>query len=352
MNCSVCAECARPPTAHKVAARDESDLEFNSDGYMDDLEVVLSGGTRVMCKAIIDERTALGILVAMNARRNTSAEETVRVIEEHWISWAGPPKRLYYDSSRGHQSDMVEAMARRHGIKLECVPGEAWRQKGKVEKRIKLYKHQFVKLNHEVNLTAADPPSMWTSRLSWVANTQLRVEGFSPHQAVFGRDLRIPTDLLSDDASLPALSAALGPAGRAEQIRQAALRTFSELGDISAIRRAATAPQSTQRVPVKGDLVCWWRTQGTNRTSKRLQLAHGWHGPALVIGTEGTTKVYLSYRGMPLLVAPDQCRAPSNDEVELFEWMAFEAEQGDLLDKFRRYNTQSGFIDERGPAPS
>ena len=73
----------------------------------------------------------------------------------------------------------------------------------------------------------------------------------------------------------------------------------------------------------------------------------GWHGPALVIGTEGTTKVYLSYRGMPVLVAPEQCRAPSKDEVELFEWMVFKADQADLLHKFRRYNTQNGFIDER-----
>ena len=83
--------------------------------------------------------------------------------------------------------------------------------------------------------------------------------------------------------------------------------------------------------------------------SKRLQLASGWHGPALVIGTEGTTKVFLPYRGMPVLVAPEQCRAPSKDEVELFEWMVFEADQADLLHKFRKYNIQNGFIDERGP---
>ena len=93
--------------------------------------------------------------------------------------------------------------------------------------------------------------------------------------------------------------------------------------------------------------MCWWRSQGTERMSKRLQLSTGWHGPALVIGTEGTTKVYLSYRGLPVLVSPEQCRMPSRDEVEMFEWMQFEADNTNLLEKFRKYNTQNGFIDER-----
>jgi len=96
-----------------------------------------------------------------------------------------------------------------------------------------------MKLNHEVSLTKDDKPHVWTTCLSWAANSHLRVEGFSPFQAVFDRDLRIPTNLLSDDAVLPALSAALGPAGRAEQIRQAALKTFFELGNKQAIERAA-----------------------------------------------------------------------------------------------------------------
>ena len=50
-----------------------------------------------------------------------------------------------------------------------------------------------------------------------------------------------------------------------------------------------------------------------------------------------------------VLVTPEQCRAPSKDEVELFEWMLLEAELAALLHKLRRYNTQNGFIDERGP---
>jgi hypothetical protein len=128
-------------------------------------------------------------------------------------------------------------MCRRHGVEQRPVP-EAWQQKGKVEKRIDLYKNHLVKLNHEVNLTKDEWPHWWCSKLSWVANQHLRVEGFSPFQAVFGRDLRVPTDLLSDEATLPALSAAtIGPGGRAEEIRQAASKTFFEFSSREAIAR-------------------------------------------------------------------------------------------------------------------
>ena len=90
-----------------------------------DLEVVLSDGTRQMLKAMIDQRTALGILVPVNSVRVVGADETIRAIEQHWITWAGPPKRLHYDLTKGHQSEAVEQMAMQHGIQLRPAPGEA-----------------------------------------------------------------------------------------------------------------------------------------------------------------------------------------------------------------------------------
>ena len=174
---AVCKELVRPHSERKAAIKENEDQAFNTDVYMDDLEVVLTDGSRQMCKAMIDERTALGVLIPMEASRIVGAEETCRAVEEHWISWAGPPKRLHYDLSRGQQAEAVEQMARRHGVHLVPVPAEAWKQKGKIEKRIELYKHHFTKLNHEVGLTARDRPSTWTTRLSWVANTHLRVDG-------------------------------------------------------------------------------------------------------------------------------------------------------------------------------
>ena len=124
-------------------------------------------------------------------------------------------------------------------------------------------------------------------------------------------------------------------------------KTFFEIGYQKAIGRAAKQRSTHTRQPMKGDIVCWWRDQGSGATSKRLQLATGWHGPALVIGAEGTTKIFLSYRGLPVLVSPEQCRQPSADEVEMLGWLEMEEDSKSLVEKFRKYNTQNGFIDER-----
>jgi len=154
------------PSGDREAAVHEDNQQFNDDVYVGDLEMLPSDGTKQMCKAMVDERAALGILIPMNSSRVVGGEESCRAIEEHWITWAGPPKRLHYGLTKGHQGVLMEEMASRHGVKLEAVPGEAWKQKGKVEKRIDLYKAHFVKLNHEVSLTKDDKPRIWTTRLS------------------------------------------------------------------------------------------------------------------------------------------------------------------------------------------
>ena len=111
-------------------------------------------------------------------------------------------------------------MPRRHAIEARPVPGEALKQKSAIDKKINLYTHNFVKVNQEVGLTKHDPPSTWAAKLSWVANNHIRIEGFNPFQAVWGRGIRIPTNLLSDEASLPTLSAAADPPSNATDLLQ------------------------------------------------------------------------------------------------------------------------------------
>ena len=59
-------------------------------------------------------------------------------------------------------------------------------------------------------------------------------------------------------------------------------------------------------------------------------------------GTRGNSRLHLSYRGVPVLVTPEQTRHASRDEAEL---IAHE----DLLRELS--GLQRGFIDERGNAP-
>ena len=73
------------------------------------------------------------------------------------------------------------------------------------------------------------------------------------------------------------------------------------------------------RQPVKGSIVRWWRTQGAHRASKRLQLSQGWHGPAIVVGTEANISVFLFDRDLQVLACPEavsQARTMWLPEVE------------------------------------
>ena len=77
LKCITCEELTRPKGNRAAAVKDDEEkIEFNTNVYMDDLEFVLTDGSKVMAKAIIDERTALGMLVPLNSTRVVGAEET------------------------------------------------------------------------------------------------------------------------------------------------------------------------------------------------------------------------------------------------------------------------------------
>ena len=152
-----------------------------------------------------------------------------------------------------------------------------------------------------------------------------------------------------DDRRLSANSAALYEDGprRAEQIRAAANRAFFELDTDDAVRRALVGRVRPPRGPfLPRQLVYYWRNSRTKAFSKRMQVSQGWRGPCIVLAREGNSRLHLSYRGVPVLVTPEQTRHASRDEAEL---IAHE----DLLRELSglQRGSQRGFIDERGNAP-
>ena len=77
-----------------------------------------------------------------------------------------------------------------------------------------------------------------------------------------------------------------------------------------------------------------------------MQVSQGWRGLCIVFAREGNSRLHLSYRGVPVLVTPEQTRHASRDEAELIA-------QEDLLRELSgsQRGSQRGFIDERGNAP-
>ncbi|CAK0806782.1 unnamed protein product [Prorocentrum cordatum] len=323
LDCTVCKELGRPNTTR--SANLKLSTEFNENVFLDEAEVILSDGTRLMVMVILDDASSFRVIVPTTAVRSITGEESLRCFSQGWLSWAGPPKVLYYDAAKGHITKRFAEIGDKYNILMRPVPAEAPQLKGRVERAIDFFKDHFQRLNRDVQLTKNDEPTVWTSVIASTCNNHIRRNGFTPYQYVLGKSPGTPTSLIEamegDQRQLAAQSAALFEDGprRAEQIRAAANRAFFELDSDDAVRRATIGRVRPPRGPfVPGQLVFYWR-EVKHVKSKRLQGELGWRGPAIVLATEGHTRLHLSYRGVPVLVTPEQVRHASRDEAEMVE---------------------------------
>ncbi|CAK0903395.1 unnamed protein product, partial [Prorocentrum cordatum] len=296
LDCGVCKELGRPTTVRSSSL--EFSTEFNENVFLDEAEVILADGTRQMVMVILDDASGFRVIIPTTAVRRPSSRVVERAI----------------DFFMGH----------------------------------------FQRLNRDVQLTKDDDPHVWTSVITSTCNNHIRRNGFTPYQCVLGRSPGILASLIEamegDQRQLASQSAALFEEGprSAEQIRAAANQAFFELDSDDAIRRAMVGRVRPPRGPfVPGQLVFYWR-EVKHVKSRRLQGDHGWRGPAIVLATEGHARLHLSYRGVPVLVTPEQVRHASRSEAEMVE-------NEDMVRQLSHWRggptLQKGFIDERGPGP-
>ena len=170
-------------------------------------------------------------------------------------------------------------------------------------------------LSRVISETVPTTREHWEECLDIVCDTKsqmLRIRGHSPEQIVFGRDRRIPEDLMSEEAQEnPQVNSLIldvsSPAARTARVRQAARRAFIEEIDNRAFREAANARPRVYRQWRSGDRVCFWRKQRS--TEKRGR----WNGPAVVAGLEGQNPL-LSYAGQLIKCSPEQLRFATAEE--------------------------------------
>ena len=98
-------------------------------------------------------------------------------------------------------------------------------------------------------------------------NALLSVAGVSPYQKVFGRNPRLPADLLQDNPDLNAIESAHSESAmdKAHSIRMAARRAVLEAQDNRALKAAIRARPRPHRAFQSGDWVYYWRTQKWNK---------------------------------------------------------------------------------------
>ena len=313
-SCDLCRANSAPKPA--LPAQVHRTTEFNA---LVGLDVKFLTGWKINQKIpavnMVDYASGFQMMVPLFAKE--TSESIKRCFQERWISWAGVPQEVVVDPAKTMISEALTTAFEQIGITIKITAAEAHWQLGKTEVHGGWFNKVLEKVIQECAPTSQDE---WIAcvNASHCKNQLIQVYGMTPAQFVFGRNPRIPENLLDEPlAVVPATTSLYNQQiARQIEIRQTARRSLIELQDDRALRRALAARPRVQPVFRPGMYVAYWRSQ---KWKQGTLDHHGqWYGPALVLGTVGRNLVIVHKRQI-LRCAPEQMRPSTQDELQLVE---------------------------------
>ena len=173
------------------------------------------------------------------------------------------------------------------------------------------------------SIIGEDEMAMAVAEATAAYNGDIGPSGFSPFQAAIGRQPRMVGDVLGG------VQARLAEHGLIESkpsiARQVAMRevakvAITRLHFSRGLRRAELArcrSTTIEQVPEPGTICYFYRPlRYNNKTmpSKKKLTLKRWHGPALLVATEGNSSAFLSYKGQLTKCALEHVRVASTME--------------------------------------
>lgn len=309
-SCDVCKNHSHPASA--LPAKVSRTMEFNEKIGLDIKYLPgWQSNQRVPCVNIVDYATSLQIMAPI-FRRET-AELLKGVLRDSWITWAGPPKVLELDAARANLSELLSEFCESIGVDVQHIAADAHWQLGKVERHGHWFSQIFERVIDECRPQSAEEFVDCVMQTQCAKNSLISESGVSPYQLCFGRNPRIPQDLLQDDIHVPASDAVLAESGyqRSQSIRQAARLSVLQCQDSRALRLALRARPRPRREFVSGDWVYYWRSQ---KWQNGVLLRGGrWHGAGLILGRIGVNWIVAHKRHL-FRCSPEHLRLATADE--------------------------------------
>ncbi|CAE7848261.1 GIP, partial [Symbiodinium necroappetens] len=280
-------------------------LEFNQVVAVDAFYVYDCEGTKVELMMAIDVGTGFALAGELQGHSTLTMEATFCSL---WSNTFGAPGTLVVDLESGLQAGLGR-YSEWHGTFIRPIAGQAHWQNGTVERATRTWKEVWVKLVDERSANA-DEANMVITAVNSAMNTLRRESGFSPSQAVWGRDPKLPEDVhhsFQDDHVEHIISRDRQRA-REHTLRIAAKECYYRCRNDAKLRKGLL-----QRSRVAGpDLqvgchVFFYRKPKNNKNWV-------WHGPGIIIGQEGPNH-WVSFSGRCHLVAPEHLRMASGEEL-------------------------------------
>ena len=316
LSCSVCANQSRPTAP--LPANTSSASQFNEKVGLD--VKYLPGwlsGQKIPCVNMVDFATSLQVMVPLH--RTETGETTRDALRDRWVSWAGPPQTLCLDPSQPNLSQVLGAFCNNTGIDMRHTAADAHWQLGKVERHGQWLCRVFQRVLDESRPQSEPEWRDCLSHAQSAKNTLLTEAGASPYQLVFGRNPRVPTDLMQEAPHLGAVDAEQAEPAleRAAAVRAASRRAMLECQSDRAVRAALRARPRALRPFRSGDWVYYWRTQ---KHVDGVRIEGGrWYGAGLVLGSVGRNFV-VAHRRSLLRCAPEQLRFATPSEATVAEF--------------------------------
>jgi hypothetical protein len=266
LQCSVCANHVRPASA--LPANVPRCVDFNHQLGLD-VRYMLGWkpNQSIPCLSLVDYGYGTSLRVCAPIFERETAELLKGMLRDSWIFWAGEPEYLITDPAKPNVSNALSSLCESFGIKRLQTATEARYQLGKVERHGQWFEQILARVIDEVRL---ETPEKWVDcvvHAQSAKNALLSVAGVSPYQLVFGRNPKLPSDLLQDNPDLNAIESADSDTAmdKAHSIRMAARKAVLEAKDNRALKAAIRARPRPHRPFQSGDWNYYWRTQKWNK---------------------------------------------------------------------------------------
>eukprot|EP00438_Fugacium_kawagutii_P019541 Skav235674 [mRNA] locus=scaffold358:1207972:1219069:- [translate_table: standard] len=337
IECAACAKSQRP-RLHRTARIPPHDLQFNDQVMVDCFQVKDTTNKGHWFFSILDRATMYHQVVLLC---DHTPETFVETFFAFWVKWAGKPLELSIDLETGLGSRTFGLALGEAGVTVVPIAGQAHWQHGKIERRGSILKDMLGKAITQVDCTD-------TKQLGWVAdeitmakNMLVREHGFSPSQLLFGKEPRAYGEIEENGDSCafhPSVGDKDSQVATRMKLRCEARQAFVRSQAHHMMMRTARNRTRPWSEPQIGDKCFFYR----EFRKKGVQgLVKAWRGPALVVGLQGQSNVWLVFGGRAYLVAQEHCREAVGEEV-----LYGKPEVQEALTLFKGMKTTQGEYDD------
>lgn len=312
--CDVCAMRQRPRRP-QAAAASVRPYGFNIHLHIDLKFVHDVRDKRYAVLSILDLGTIKHDAVMIKTRRS---DYVAGKFMRHWIMLYGVPKKITHDQG-GEFEQSFTAVLEQFAITSEVTAAHAGWQLAAGERHGELLGTMLQAVVQEHSVEGYKEMKLALSAAVMAKNNTISRDGYTPNQRVFGTECRWPS--LTDEDCSPSFAEAVNTGSevdRAHRMRVTARVALLRQDVREKMKRAILRKPATAQGPFSPGAQVYFWTPGPRSRYSRVR-GSVWRGPATVLVQEKHKRYFVSWRGRLLLLAEENMRLATKEELAMTE---------------------------------